>query len=464
MPAALTSSTDWAEEQFGSCALGNLRRTRRLVRMGAALAENPLGTLPGTFSRADELKAAYRFVENDRISRAQILAGHQTQTRQACHQAGDYLLVEDTTGLDYSGRAATGLGQIGNRRGQGLLVHSALAVRIEGWSRNLEPQVRVVGLFGQHGWCQPQPTKARHEKKRKRLSRPRESARWAAGVQETDGPPGGVRWTHVADRESDVYEAFARCRQRHVDFIVRAAQERALAQEDRSMFAAVRAAPVLGRFTLDVRARPGQAARCAEVEVRARAVTLRGPWRPGGRAEDWAVHVVEAREVAPPAGVEPILWVLLSTWACSTFAEALRVVKAYACRWLIEQFHKALKSGTHVDDSQLETAARLETLVGILSVVATRLIELKLLARVRPDEPVTPEHFGAEALAVLEQGIGRPALGWTNATVLVGIARLGGFLARKGDGPPGWQTIWRGFRRLMLMVQGYELAQVQRCG
>jgi hypothetical protein len=133
-------------------------------------------------------------------------------------------------------------------------------------------------------------------------------------------------------------------------------------------------------------------------------------------------------------------------------------VKAYTKRWLIEEYHKALKTGAGVEQSQLSSSAAIRALLGILAVVAVRLLNMKLLARSRPDEAITPETVGPEVLKILEAKRGKPKGGWTHRTLLVRIAGLGGFLGRKSDGLPGWQTIWRGWDRLMIMVQGYDLA------
>ena len=109
-----------------------------------------------------------------------------------------------------------------------------------------------------------------------------------------------------------------------------------------------------------------------------------------------------------------------------------------------------------MEDSQLERADRLEPLIAILAVVAVRLLSTKMLARSRPESFEAAVSFGPEMLAILEKKVGVPKEGWTNRNVLVATARLGGFLARKHDGMPGWQTIWRGWQRLIWMCEGAE--------
>jgi hypothetical protein len=153
---------------------------------------------------------------------------------------------------------------------------------------------------------------------------------------------------------------------------------------------------------------------------------------------------------------EPLHWVLLTSLGCESWAAVLRVVGRYAARWWIEEYHKALKTGAGVEESQLEERTRLEGLIAVLAVVAVRLLSAKLLAHSQPEGLEAVQSLGPQALTLLERKVGRPPGGWTNQSVLVAIARLGGFLARKRDGLPGWQTIWRGWHRLMWMCEGVE--------
>ena len=465
MPTTVMDTTEWAVTEFSGVQLGDVRRTKRLVKVASALAEGAHGTLPGTFPEWSELKAAYRLFGTDEVTYEAIVAPHWERTRSACRQPGEYLLIEDTTQMDYSWHAAAEqFGVIGDGGGRGFFVHSTMALRVQRWNARQEPETVVVGLFGQYCWHR-QPSAARKsEKKGVRLERARESQRWAAVFNDSGGPGPRSRWTYIADRESDIYEVFGRCQEHGVDFIIRANQPRALDKEDRSVFEAVAQRPVLGHFSVDLRARPSQAARKAVMELRSTTVTLRAPWRPGGANKPLKVSVVEAREVDTPEGVRPIHWVLLTNWPCVTFQEAMRVVKAYTRRWLIEEYHKALKSGLHVEESQLSHPVRIQALFGIMAVAGLRLLNTKLLAVTCPHKAVDQQELGADALAILESAWGRPAGGWTYSSVLIAIARLGGFLARKGDGNPGWITIWRGWQKLMLMVQGFSFATGEKCG
>jgi len=455
----LCSAALWAEQEMGRVHLGDRRRTQRLVNVTTALAQKPNGTLPSTFPDWKDLRAAYRLFAELDVTHDAIVAPHAQRVAQACQAPGEYLLVEDTTTLSFNTHAATtDLGPVNDQGGKGFLVHNTLALRVASWDRHQVPTVTVLGLAGQHCWSRPKVALKRKQKRKStRLRRSRESSRWAASLAAWPPPPAGVQWIYVADRESDIYEVFERCAARGVDWVIRAAQARALLAEDRSVFAAVAQAPVRGHLSVKLRARSGQPARTMRAALRACTVTLRGPWRPGGQLAPRKLQVVEVREVAPPAGSKPLVWVLLTSLPVITLAQIKRIVGCYTQRWLVEEFHKALKSGTQIEASQLATGRALQVLCALLSLVALRLLETKLYARAFPDLPVQPGQFAPEFITLLAARWGRPRGGWTQRTVWRGIARHGGFLARQGDGEPGWITIWRGWRSLLNMVEGVVL-------
>jgi len=456
MLTTLHDSKEWAQVEFGMTELGDARRTKRLIEVAAALGERPKGVLTESFDDWAELKAAYRLFSNPKVSYQSIITPHWLRTREACCQAGEYLLIEDGSDLDYSGHRLTrGLGRIGNDGGYGMMLHSTLAARVVSWQLDQTPEMEIVGLLGQQVWVREGSSRRKQKEGwRQRMQRARESEHWAATLKSLPARPLGVQWIYVADRESDIYEAFERCQQAQVDYIIRAQHSRVLVGEDEKLFTAVAEQPLLGRFDLEIRARPGVPARIAQIEVRSMSVTLRGVERPEGRRPDLPMQVVQAREINAPAEAEPINWILLTNLPASTFVQARRIITRYARRWLIEEYHKALKSGACVESSQLETAERLQALLGVIAVVAVRLLNTKQLARTQPHRAVDSQSLGPEALAILNARFGEPKEGWTYQSLLIAIARLGGFVGRRGDGLPGWITLWRGMQRLMTMVEG----------
>jgi hypothetical protein len=324
----------------------------------------------------------------------------------------------------------------------------------------------VVGLFGQR--CSTPQLAPAGETRRQRLQRPRKSQRWAEEFKEAGRPPAHAQWIYIADCESDFYEPMQLCQQHGADFIIRAYQDRRLADEQGRLWEVVEAVPVLGSSAVELRSRAGEPARTAVLEIKAARVNWDGPWRPGGWQEPLRqITVLEIKEVNPPEGTKEALhWRLLSSLPCQTLAQAQRIVGRYTARWWIEEYHKALKTGAGVEESQLERGWRLEALIAVLAVVAVRLLSTKLLARSRPESFDALQSLGSEITQVLEHKFGPPKGGWTNQNLLVAIARMGGFIGRKSDGMPGWLTIWRGWQRLIWICQGLEIMREAqtRCG
>lgn len=258
---------------------------------------------------------------------------HVERTPLACREAGEYLIIEDTSNLDFSAHRKTrGLGVIGDGKGRGFEVHSALAVRVESWTLEQRPEGQLVGLFDQQ--CRrPQPAPP-GETRAERLGRRRKSSWWAEAFKRAGPPPGDCRWIYIADRESDCYEPIQICQSGGIDFIIRAGQDRRLAEGAGKLKAAVARAAVLGESTVELRSRAGQAARTAIVELRSVQVDVDGPWRPGGCQEPLrSLTVMEVREVHAPEGVEALHWILLTSLPCQTLAQGRRILGRYTARW-----------------------------------------------------------------------------------------------------------------------------------
>ncbi len=318
MQASILATQAWARMEFGQASLGDVRRTRRLVQVAAGLSQAATGTLPSAFEDWSDLKGAYRLLENQAVTAPKVQAPHVEQTLRRCRQPGEYLIVEDTTMLDYADHLAVeGLGWTSSPEGRGLWLHTALALRIDDPLEEDDPsQGLVMGLMGQQAWVRTQPPKHNKETKAQRLARHRESHKWTAAWATAAPPPAGVHWTLVADRECDIYEVLLGSRDGGYDFIIRANQPRALEDEVGSVFSKVAQFPIQGTLTVDLRARPGQKARQAKVALRGGPVTLRGPWRPDTvfrlGAEGRSGHGVIVAETAAAAAA---VWNVLRTEA-----------------------------------------------------------------------------------------------------------------------------------------------------
>ncbi|MGI4874250.1 MAG: IS4 family transposase [Janthinobacterium lividum] len=303
-----------------------------------------------------------------------------------------------------------------------------------------------------------------HGGSRPRQGRVRESALLSQSLRAVGRPPAGTRWV-VADRGADIYEHLQQCQAQGLGFVVRAAQDRALVYgPDKTpagrLFEVARAQAAAGQFTLSLRGRPGQPAREVLLQVSYRpALALRAPQRPGGATGKGApvpCSVVRVWEEGAPGAAAGLEWLLLSDQMVRDVAQALACARQYASRWLIEDFHKALETGMGVEKLELQTAARLFAAVAVLSVVALALVDMREKSRLEPALLAEAAGLTPTELRVLRAQLRRP-LG-TVREVYLALAALGGHLGRKGDGPPGWQTLWRGRITLRLLVEGVQLA------
>lgn len=467
----------WAEQHFGDLDLGDLRRNQRAVTIATAMATNPARSIPQMFLKPYDVKAAYSFFRHPEATPDALQLAHREVVLDQLQQPGHYLLLEDTSEMSWSGhQPITGLGPIGTGAAglQGFHLHSMLAVR---WRCEItadtarwpgRPRVAVLGLpVQQYHVRQPrrvgEPTKP-HAKLRPPHTR--EGQWWEqAGVALGAAPEDeAITWTRVCDRGADSYELLVSCQELNHRFVIRAAQDRAVTNEDGravmgKLFATAREPAALGSYELELRARPGQAARLAELHLSAVTVWLRAPHRPGGgpgALPPVRTTVVRVWEAAPPPGVAALEWMLLTDWPVESDAQALEVALRYATRWLIEEFHKALKTGNQAEDLQLETAVGLFAAIALKSVVALRLLDLRERVRLTPEAPAAESELEEIELAVLRQVLQRPLN--TVGEVALAIGRLGGHLNRKADGMPGWLTLLRGMTKLNDLVAGLNLA------
>lgn len=469
----MEDSATWIRTQFEGATLRDVRRTRRTIQVATEMVTQPGASLPQLAATRSDLKATYALWAHPTSTPAHLQAGHRTHVRAALDESADpILLVEDTTVMSWAGHApVAGLGPIGSGGDaglQGFLLHSVLAMR---WvaapdpTRARRPPVEFLGVADQQYHVRtpaPPAETALPEGSQPfaRQQRWRESALWLASTAHLGPAPRagvGPRWVRICDRGADVFEFLESCQAAGHGYVVRAAQDRALVRGPR-LLATLRAQPAQATLALPLRARPQHPARVATLHVAATAVELRAPRRPGaaaGRRPGLAGTALRVWEPDAPAGVVPLEWLLLSDALVATATDAITLVQQYATRWVIEEFHKVLKTGLGAERLQLEEATRLFAAIAVMSVVAVRLLHLKEWVRTAPDASAD-----VAGLTPLEQRLlilhaKRPLA--TVRDVTLALGRLGGHLNRTGDGPPGWRSLWHGIQRLHAMAEGAAL-------
>src|SRR5229473_7736308 len=466
-PSTLLSAHEWAESTFGSVHLGDQRRTKRAVALAQAIAHDPAGSLPAQMQDEAATQAAYRFLQTPDVTYEKLIRPHVEQTRAQAREPKQVLLIQDTTEVDYQHHpTTTGLGPIGNGSHHGYLLQSVLAV--------LPGSRQVLGLMHQEPFLrQPAP---KGESQRQRARRERESQVWERSVQAIGDPPAGVHWIHVGDRYSDMFPFLSRCRQRHCDFDVRAAQDRCVdllveqadtpaarrshhqRRPQQHLFEVVRGWSAHGEQDLELDATKQSRARTAHLALSFGSLRLLPPeGHQDSSLRPLVVWVVRVWEPEPPEGIEPLEWVLLTSVPTHTSAHAWQRVGWYRARWIVEDFHQGLKTGCRVEQRQLQTYEGLRTLLGLLSPEAVRLLQLRTLARQAPEQPVQ-QVLPVDLVQVVAHLAHVPAAQLTTQQCWYTIARQGGYLGRKGDGPPGWKTLWLGWFYVQSLLEGVHLA------
>ncbi|MFM0213923.1 IS4 family transposase [Paraburkholderia sediminicola] len=451
---------DWADIEFGAANLGDARLTNRLVALARRLARTPDCSFPRSMGAA-ELKAAYRFFDNDQVDTDGVLAPHIEQTLLRMTQVPVVLAVQDTTEFNLTHLGATeGLGYGTGNQSRGFMLHSLLAVTPEGLP---------LGVLGMKTWVRDDADLGRRRQRSKRDFNDKESVKWVEGLNhlaalKTRCPD--TRMVGVGDRESDVYEVFAAERPAGVDWLVRAAWDRRTAHPERYLWDTVTASAPLGEIELELPAQRNMARRTTRLTVRCTRVGLIAPPRPStkgtGRARLAPVDVfaIHALETDTPTDAEPLEWMLLSSVPTLTLDDALERLEWYARRWTIESWHRVLKSGCRIEARQFGNLERFVRATALFAVISWRIMYATLLGRADPDLScevlLQPDEWRAlycRANRTSRPPAATPSLG----EVVLWIAKLGGYLNRKHDHPPGPTVMWRGFLVLHEITEMYRI-------
>jgi hypothetical protein len=379
--------------------------------------------------------------------------------------AGTWLVLNDTTEINFGyDRELEDVGRVGSAQARGFYLHTGMMVSPD--------SEEIIGVAGQDLYSRPlkKVERVRTSQRRKKLKR--ETDMWGRVIDRVGPPPTDARFIHVCDRGADNFEIYCHMLQQQAGWVVRAAQlkRRVLDADGRkcSLDDVVRAAPLQGSYELEVRANHNQPARTALIEVRWTRLVMPRPRNGISRyvgqsgITEIPMWVVEAREVNPPPGVQPLRWVLLTSEEVRSFDDAWRIIEYYEKRPLIEEYHKCLKTGCRVEERLYRSGDRLAPVIGLLSVLAVRLLQLKMVARRDPEQPaaqVVPKEWLRAVPLLLKKR--RPIK--TVREFYRALAQLGGFLGRKGDGEPGWQTIWGGLEKLLLCLRGADMLG-EKCG
>lgn len=394
------AQNDWTRAELAALELGDTRRNTRAQAILAARWAQPQASFYGSFASWGAAKCAYELIASKKagLDLCAVLRAHAQATQARMAAEAVVLLPQDTTTLNYTGlKQTTGLGPLGEAKGQGLWLHSLLSYRPDGIP---------LGVLHAEAWARPAAGKTPDQRGRNALSiDEKESARWLTALRVAEAAARRMPQTQLvvlADREGDLYELHeaAQIGPANVHVLVRAQHDRNL-ECHQKLWAFMGGLPVAGTRVLAVPRARGQSARKATLEVRFGPITIEAPkvgCKKGWPALSlWAVWVLET---GAPQGVEPIEWMLLTDLPIHSASEAWEKADWYCRRWGIEEWHRVLKQGCNAEGREFKTAEHLQRVLAFDLIVAWRVLACVKLGRALPQLPASVIYTQDE-LAVL---------------------------------------------------------------
>ena len=466
MGSDLPGGASWIDGEIDGTRFGDARLGRRLRKLMSRL-DGALGQpIPLACEDWANTKAAYRFLSNASVNEGPILAGHfQATARRAAASEGLILVLQDTTEFVYQREAPENIGftkHVNSGRDKegrwrqhklcGLLMHASLAITLEGLP---------LGLTAVRFWTRPQFKGLLALKRKVNQTRvpieTKESMRWLENMRASTSLLGNAeRLIHIGDRENDIYEFYCATQELGTHFVVRTCVNRLAGDGKHTVATEMAEVAVAGHHQFEIA--DGSSAKLA---LKYKRINLLPPIGKARRYPPLSLTVIHATEVNPPEGRKPIDWKLLTDLPVESADQAIEKMAWYAIRWKIELFFKILKSGCNAEKLKLRTAERLTNLIAIFCILSWRVFWMTMLGRVLPNEK--PEYaLTAAEIGVIDQLAARAGRNRAQnpklSLYLREIARLGGYLARNHDPPPGNMIMWRGWSRLMDIQLGAELA------
>ena len=410
-------------------------------------------------------KGAYRFFRNKKVSPEKLLCAHLNSLAIAsCQTEKDYYLcLSDTTTLDYStNRGSENLGYLTKPYARGTFLHNDLIVNFLGVPVCLLKQQynnRTIDYFGKSKERKHWPTEQK------------ESVRWLNSFHAAQAfsEQQGVRTVWIADREADIIDVFAARWQADTHIVVRSQHNRTLANSCSKLYSLLKQQTDVGTYQVKIihpktlkKRKAKLAIRFCPVQIKVTTTTkdknkLGHPW----------VNAIEVYEVDAPDDIDPIRWVLLTTLPITTFEQALKVVRLYIKRWLVERFHYLLKTGgAIVEQLQLEQPQSLQNIITTYSIAMTEIMKVRFLAENQPDIKIDQAGIDLVKCEILyayaqKNVIKDLVFDAENLPTVYEYCRvlgmIGGFFPRKSQPLPGLKILTRASDKLNIILQAYDV-------
>ncbi len=450
----------WCDGDLAGCSFADARLDKRFRKLLAQIGGGMGQSIPLACQDWARTKAAYRFFSNERISEADILAGHFQSTHdRAAATDGPVLVLHDTTEFTYRREKSEAIGitksinsgrdKAGRLRSHtvcGILMHSSLAVTTEGLP---------LGLSAAKFWTRKKFKGTAALKRRVDPTRipieEKESIRWLENLKRsTELPDDPGRCVHIGDRESDIYELFCAAQEAGTHFLVRTCVDRLAGDGEHTIADEMAEVSLKGLRRVEVRDNNGDPDK-AVFEIRYRRVRVLALIGKRKRYPALSLTVIHAEERGTPKNRKKIDWKLITDLPVRSRRDAIEKLERYALRWKIELFHKILKSGCKAEEAKLRTAQRLTNLISLYCILSWRVFWMTMLNRSAAEASPALVLTGIE-IRLLDHLVKdrnpKPPRRKTLSEYLIKVARLGGYLARASDPRPGNTLMWRGLSRL----------------
>jgi Transposase DNA-binding/Transposase Tn5 dimerisation domain len=446
----------WVETEFETLNIGDVRLNRRAIYITEHLGLAPGRTIPQTFQSRGEIKACYKFFDNDLVSDEKLLLPHIEKTIERIKEYPVVLLPSDTSELDYTNKKAmVGKERITNQK-SGLWLHATTAVT---------PDKLTLGVIDANFWHREEKvaedSSAYRTARGKAAIEEKESYRWIQSYLkacEIARFCPGTQIINITDREGDIIEFFEasseqKSQGQSADFIIRSQYNRLIEKnaelpEINKLYQKLSVTDSLGELEFTIPSTEKRTGRKVKQHLKATTLIL----KPSNKKLKISVNAVMAIEEDPPAGEDPLIWVFITNLPISTFEDVSLIISYYLCRWQIELFFKVLKSGCKIEERQLQTTERMKALLSIFMVLSWRVMFTMMLGRVYSEMSCSDLFESAEWKSVYKilnkkKAIPRkpPLLG----DFIIMLATLGGYVAAKNAGPPGVKTMWKGMARMI---------------
>jgi hypothetical protein len=464
--------TSWLDGELEECRFADARLGKRFRTLLERLSKRMGQTIPMACSDWAGTKAAYRFLSNQRVTEREILGGHFQATRDRFRVTEGWVLVlHDTTEFSFQREEPSAIGitkkvnsgkdRAGRLRMHtvcGLLMHSSLVVTTEGLP---------LGIAAVKFWTRKKFKGCNALKKKINPTRvpieEKESVRWLENLKQATALLNEPeRCVHIGDRESAIFELFCAAQEADTHFLVRTCVDRLADDGTHTVSQEMEVVPLRGLHRIEVRDQRGNRSE-ASLEIRYRRMRVLPPIGKQKRYPELTLTVIYAQERGTPKDREPIDWKLLTDLPVRSRAEALQKLVWYASRWKVETYHKILKSGCKAEESRLRTADRLVNLIAVFCLLSWRLFWMTMLNRSVAGMPAGHVFSQAERQLldhlIPDRHVDR-AVKRSLSFYITKLARLGGYLARSGDPPPGNKVMWRGLSRLTDIELGFYAAKV----